>query len=62
MSLYDVIKSGIPFMGTPPGRGISVMFYKQGPVRRWICRSFETEDGAVLVIKDPGHESELHIM
>ncbi len=41
-------------------------FYKQGPVRRWICTSFDTErwssyKRSVPAIKDPGHDSELQM-
>ncbi len=35
-------------------------FYKQGPVRHWICTWFNTE--AVPAIKDPGHDSELQMV
>ncbi len=34
-------------------------FYKQGPIRHWICTSFNTERWSVPAIKDPGHDSEL---
>ncbi len=34
-------------------------FYKQGPVRYWICTCLILKDGAVPAIKDPGHDSEL---
>ncbi len=34
------------------------MFYKQGPVQRWLCTLLILKDGAVPAIKDPSHESE----
>ncbi len=40
-------------------------FYKQGPIRRWICTSFNTErwSGPRLpATKDPGHDSELQMV
>ncbi len=37
-------------------------FYKQGPIRRWICTSFDTERWSGPSYKVPGHDSELQMV